>query len=108
MPRLVESKYAGGRNRRDGSHFVLRDALDDGSQLIDIDRLYNMVNKPGFAAFAHVFFHAVSREGNALQAEAVSHLLHQFITAGIGQPDVADDDIKWFIRCHLQGGCDAC
>ncbi len=64
--------------------------LDRFFQPLEIDRLGQVLGKAGVAGAVYVVFHTETGESDAAQS-FVLQLVHQFITAAVGQADVADE-----------------
>ncbi len=80
------------------------DAAEDGFELGDVDGFDEVFGEAGFAAFADIVFHAVAAECDAFDAVEGLEFLHEFVTGGVGQADVADEDIEGFGGGELEGG----
>jgi len=73
---------------------ALNDAADDGLELRDIHRLYDVFDESRVAAVGNVVLHAVARERHARNRPHLLDLLHERMAGAIGETDVADDQIE--------------
>ncbi len=82
-------------------------ALDDRHQLTDIHRLDDMIEKTHFPTTPLILVHAVTAQSDAFDPVTVAKLFHQIVAGPVGQPQVANDDVKPLGAGELQCCCHA-
>src|SRR6266853_569821 len=75
--------------------------LNQGVQLIQVNRLYQVMLESCLVAFADIVFHPETGESNSQERLHGVELLHQIDSTSIGQSQIADEHVKLLLRAQI-------